>query len=271
MESLLLRAPLAAANTSLPDYAMSDAELAILRMPSLTCWLEVDSGLDRAGGWRWQMRNRMAQAIAMRPADPFLLTMPDGKLAIQSGYGASDYTGADRGSVRLPSTPDLLGETGWSVVTVLRVPTVASGESATVGGNIWACQGPADTSTPRLNISGSTGKPILNGGGKNWSNPTGDLRDGAWHVNVSSLDTASGLLRNWVDHNRWIASVTAATTPTPAGRRVPDLHVFRNSNAAPFYGQHRAFLTFNAQLSDADRLTVESYLAAKWGAALVGA
>jgi hypothetical protein len=267
--TLLLKSTTAIGDTTLPDYALSTAEAAIMALAP-TGWWEADSGIEQASGFRWTDRTALLRAAPRDTTAPvYVAAASHGKPALQQSYGRSSFTSTDRGALRLP-TKDYFSADGFTAISVVRVPTVASNEAgATVGGYPWACEGSATSSTPRVNISGSTGKPVCNGVGLTISNPTGDMRDGAWHILSVVGDRVAGTLKVFVDKTRWTGTASGTGVAIPAGSRSPVLGRFISASSAPFYGQSSAHLLFASALSDVNRNAAEAYLAGKYGATLI--
>jgi hypothetical protein len=257
------------------SFIPSTEEEAIQAIPSLRGWFEADSGIEAANGFRWRDRLSTRKATVLNSAPPLVVTGSHGRPAIQTSYGSVKFTGTERGAMRPPSEYALIGTSAFTVYSVTRVPTVASGESATLGGYVWSSRGPAGNNTPGLNISGSTGDPVFRAGGAVMSNPGAlDLRDGLWHL-VRCTWTGSSITVA-VDRNRQVTSASGATTApdsTVANMLAPSFGCFINSATegvtTPFYGQTSALLFFDAVPSSTERAAVEDYLAAKYGVTLV--
>jgi hypothetical protein len=259
-----------------PSLVATEAEAAIFAISGLRGWWDASHGIQPGNGWRWRDRISARSAAVLEISSPLLVTASHGRPALQTGVGRPAFSGTNRGASRPQSEHALLGLDGCTVFSVTRVPTVASGESATLGGNVWSSRGAASASTPGLNISGSTGAPVFRAGGATISNPGGfDARDGAWHVMRCTWDRLAGVISTRIDRSRAVGSNTgasAALDPAVPNMQAPLFGAFLNTSgvlSSPFYGQTSALMFFNAPLSDGNAATVENYLAARFGLTLV--
>jgi hypothetical protein len=255
-------------------FVMTDAEKAVLAIPGLTGWWEADHFVKAANGFRWGSRLGLEAAIPYTAQPPILVTGSHGRPALRTGYGGPKFETTNRGTMQTPSRLALLSEAGWTVINVYMVPTVASGVSSIVGGYLWSSMGPSTTTTPRLIISSTTGKTVLNGGGAAISNSTPapvDLRDGLWHVTVSTYDALNHRLKVATDRTRLVGSSAAANTAIPASANAPLLlGQFKSTAPQPFYGERSAELTFSRELTTQEiAVAIDSYLALKYGVTLV--
>lgn len=261
-----------------PSLNLSEAEAAVAAIPSQRGWWEADSGYSSDLGGRWYDK-RFGVGAYVYNALPPVHEESGGLSRLRFGYSPGvAFAGTDRGALVPAIDHDLLSASGFTVVSVTRVPTVASGESATVGGNVWSSRGPSGNTLPGLNISGSTGRPVFRAGGAVMSNPSAvDLRDGTVHIIRCTYDAVAGTISINVDRGLISASSAGATTPPDTaqpGMLAPAIGASL-SNAdppalsSPFYGQIYALLPFNAPLGAGGAAVVDGYLAAKYGVTLV--
>jgi hypothetical protein len=252
--------------SNLPIEALSTAEAANDAIPGLTGWWEAPSGIEPVNGWRWRGRHAREWLHPRDNTLPLVVTASHGRNAIQQGYGSAAFTSVDRGALRMP-TRDYLSADAFTVVNVFRLGL--SGETGgTLGGHLWASEGAATDATPRLIISGTTGKPVFRAGGRAITNPPGDFRDGLWHICVARFDRIAGTINVFVDRGASVSSNTGATTAVAAGSRNPVIGRFVSASSSPFYGQQSAVMTFSTALSTGDRNAVEAYLAGLYGVTL---
>lgn len=255
---------------ALPTFSATIAEQAIA--DTLSAWWEADYGVDRSAGFRWRDRlQNLAATVLNRDAPPSVVAS-HGNPALQTGYGSPAFSGTNRGAVRAPSSAPLLGTSAFTVYSVTRVPTVASGESAIVGGNVWSSRGAAGNNTPGLNISGSTGDPVFRAGGVTTVNPgAADLRDGLWHLIRCELNGTADTITVAIDGAAQVASVGGATGTLDASipnMLAPIIGGYLNSNgtfSTPFYGQISAVLISNRVHTAGERSVIQSYLGTKYG------
>lgn len=266
-----------ATSADLPTYEATAAEKAILAIPSLTGWFEARHGISEKSGFRWRDRASTRAAAALQLQVPLIVTGTNGELCLQTGYGNAAFNTGDRGALRTSSHHELLSATGFTVFSVTRVPTVASGDSATLGGSVWSSRGPTGDTLPGLNISGSTGRPTFRSGGATIANPEGfDARTGNWHIMRCVHDVAAATIAVNIDRTRAVGSNTGAST-APSGALAnglaPTIGALYNTTingvATPFYGQTAAMLFFSGVLTAAQISTVEDYLSDEFGVTLV--
>lgn len=263
--------------SALSAFEATAEERAILAIPSLRGWFDAGEGIERESGFRWRDRISSRRATVLDTISPLVISGSNGRPALQMGYGSENFTGMERGALRTSSHYNLIGANGFTVISVTRVPTVASGESATLGGNVWSSRGPAAATTPGLNISGSTGRPTFRAGGATISNPGAfDARTGNWHVIRCMHNVSASSISIAIDRVRAVGSAAgAAVAPDSSivNMLSPLIGCFLNSAgnavATPFYGQMAAVLFFDAVLSAPQLAAVEGYLASKFGVTLV--
>lgn len=270
------RSDRSAGNANLPSLGLTTDEQAIFNMASLTSWFDAESGLKPTGGFRWRDRKDGLVAAVLDKTRPLVVTGSHGKKALQMSY-PTGFSGVDRGALRLPATKNLLAASGFSVMVAVRVPTVASGESATLGGYVWASRGPTGNVTPKLIISGTTGQANFSAGGAIITNPGFDLRSGNWHIIECVHDAAADTITVRIDGARAAQTTGGATTALDTsiiGMLAPNIGIFQQNDnsatrASPFYGQLSSLLTWNAALSSTDLLPARTYLAGRFGATLM--
>jgi hypothetical protein len=262
---------------ALPTLNATLLEQGVADIASLADWYEADQMVYQNGPrLRSRISSRYAEVLNLVP--PLQVTGSHGQKALRMGYGKADYAGTERGAMRPDSGHNLLSTTGFTVLTVQRVPTVASGESATLGGYVWSSRGPSGNATPGLNISGSTGRPTFRAGGAVITNPGGfDARDGQWHITRCVWDFGASQLRLNIDRGR--ASGTANGAATPPDASIPHMLApliggflqadDANTFGTPFYGDWAAMLPFTSVLTAGELAAAENYLAAKYGITLV--
>lgn len=259
-----------------PSNIATTDEAAIFALPSLRGWWDASHGIQASNGWRWRDRISARSAAVLEISSPLLVTASHGRPALQTGYGRPEFTLTNRGASRPQSEFPLIGLDGFTVFSVTRVATVASGESASLGGNVWSSRGQGADTTPGLIISGSTGRPTFRAGGVIISNPDGfDARDGNWHVIRCTWNRLAGTISTRIDRSRAVGSNTGATAvlatavPNMAapvfGCSLTETNVISN----PFYGQTSSLTFFDTPLNDPDSAIVENYLAARFGLTLV--
>ena len=266
----------ATSNDSLDDFAATPDEQEILNIDGLTSWLDAGGDVIQKNGFR--IRDKISNNLfTVRYLTPPVLTAgTNSKPCLQMGYGDSDFDGTDRGAIRPQFDVDMIAPSGFTVFSVVRVPTVASGDSATLGGYVWSSRGASSSETPGLNISGSTGRPIFRSGGATVSNPDGfDARDGEWHIIRNYHDLSTDTIGTNIDRDRADGTATGATVPpdsSVAGMLSPLIGGFLNTSgvlSSPYYGQIASILFFNRALTAGEIATVENYLSSEFGVTLV--
>jgi len=272
-----LRQTAFASPLTLTNFTWTVSELGVVTIPALRAWWEADSGFAARNGGAWADRAGGVRADVLNLLPP-VLEVASGLTRLRFGYdGAAGFSGVDRGAMRPRSDRALLAVSGFTVVSVQRVATVASGESATLGGYVWSSRGVSGSQTPGLNISGATGQPVFRAGGQSLENPGFDLRDGAPHIVRCSYNAAATQITVAVDRARASGTRSDAATAmdgTIPGMLAPLIGGFLNTDipgvlSTPFYGQIYALLAFAAVLTAPQIVAVENYLAAKYNVTLV--
>lgn len=266
----------AKSDISLPSFTATASEQAIREIPSLTGWFEAGFGVEPSNGFRWRDRVSNRNAVLLNTVKPLVVTGSNGKPALQTSYGSASFTGTERGVLRTNSHFNLLSSTGFTVISVTRVPTIASGESATLGGNVWSSYGASANTTPGLNISGVTGKPTFRAGNAIITNPAAfDARTGNWHVIRCVYNGTTDTINLNIDRTR--ATGTASSATSAPDESIPNmlsplLGGFLASTGVlsnPFYGQTAAIFFFDSVLDPTHIAAVEDYAASQFGVVLV--
>jgi len=231
VQILRLRTPRQPVSTTgLPQWTLTDEAQAILNLPNLTSWREADYGVHTGNGFRWEFINTQAYASAYNRDGPVPGVDGDGYAYLQFGYGNTQFDGVNQGAVRVPSANPLFASNQWSDFVLCSVAIPGSpGAPPIPGGYVWRGQrGPGDNTNPGFNISGSTGRPTLFGGGRSISNilhagtPV-DARDDQRHFYQSGLDGPNTTLRLNIDGNWAVGTATSADT-FPSTVTYPDIN-----------------------------------------------
>ncbi|RWX78253.1 hypothetical protein EPK99_06365 [Neorhizobium lilium] len=272
-----------ASAAGLPNVTLSDAELAMAAIPSLTSWYEAElqylRGADLASplsAWEWMPKVGSYPLRPLQTQKPALVSGSHGFGALQFGYGVGLDSAFNNGKLGADPAALLTGASAGTWMVVTRSP-VQGGEagSAPVGGTLVSTYGPNGFNAPHIGVDavnvGNTGNPIAFGGGS-YTAAAVDVRNGAWNLLTMVLNATAGTLtlrRNGAQ----VAQATGITAPSSGIPGIRSLVVgagYDLAGSAAFLaavGQISAVATSSTALGSGDLAIAEGYLKARYGIA----